>query len=211
MIRIADLISHWTYRGELPPPNPPGYQFITAGNGVLLRASNPYVDVAQVVAPGVVRGLPVLRPFLTLRGALPGRFLLRIILHAQRYLEQEVVYQVAEVDGRFKLRVVAYGSKASATFEDCAPADAILFEAHSHNTMGAFFSGTDNAFEQHFRFYAVVGNLDRPKPAVAFRLGVYGYHFPLRLSQLFDFSEQEQDCFEEVQPHANGYRNALPR
>lgn len=208
MIQIADLLAHHIYTGELPPPNPPGYQYITAGNGVLLRAVNPYMDIAQLIAPGVVRGLPELPPYLNLRGKLPGRFLLRIILHAQQYLDQEVVYQAVEVDGRFKLRVVAYGSKASATFQDSAPADTILFEAHSHNTMGAFFSGTDNAYEQYFRFYAVVGNLDRQKPSVAFRLGVHGYHFPVRLSQLFDFTEQ--DFFEEVS-HANRYRHALPR
>ncbi len=210
MMQIADLLAHHIYTGELPPPNPPGYQFITAGNGVLLRAANNYMDVAQLAAPGVVRGLPELRPFLKLHGKLPGRFLLRIILHAQQYLEQEVVYQVVEVDGRFRLRVVAYGSKASATFEDSAPADRIVFEAHSHNTMGAFFSATDNAYEQHFRFYAVVGKLDQARPSVAFRLGVHGYHFPVQLDQLFDFTEQDK-FFEEVKPHANRYRNPLPR
>jgi PRTRC genetic system protein A len=190
MIRIGDLLQHHIYQGELPPANPHGYQYIMAGNGILLRAQNRWLDVAQLVNRAEVRGLPVLRPFVRLHHAkLPGRFLLNIILHAQKHLEREVVYQVVEENGRLRLRVVAYGTRTSATFEDCVPSDQIVFEAHSHNTMKAFFSGTDNAYEQHFRWYAVVGELDKQRPSVVFRLGVYGYHFTLPLESLFDLSD----------------------
>ncbi|MCA9873068.1 MAG: hypothetical protein KC441_05420 [Anaerolineales bacterium] len=210
MIHITDLLEHRVFQGEMPPPKQHGYQYLLAGNGVVLRAANRFMDVAQVIAPADVRGLPRLQPYVRLNGRLPGRFILSVILHAQKHLTREVVYQVPEEDGRFRLRVVAYGTKASAEFEDCAPAADILFEAHSHNTMSAFFSGTDNAFEQHFRFYAVVGHLDQPRPSVTFRLGVYGYHIPLPLSTLFDFSQGEDDLFQEV-IHANRHIPALPR
>jgi PRTRC genetic system protein A len=210
MMRFADLMQYQVYQGELPPANPPGYQYFMAGNGLMLRAANRYMDVAQRIGLAEVRGLPNLYPFVHLRGKLPGRFLTRILLHAQQHLEREVVYQVVEVDDRFRLRVVAYGDRTSAVFEDSAPPDRILFEAHSHNTMEAFFSATDNAYEQHFRFYAVVGRLDQARPSVIFRLGVYGYHFPLPLSTLFQFEQGEELLFEEVF-HANQHRTALPR
>ena len=208
MINIADLLQHHIFQGDMPPPNARGYQYLLAGNGVVLRAANRFMDVAQVIAPADVRGLPRLQPYVRLNGRLPGRFLLNIILHAQKHLSREVVYQVPEEDGRFQLRAVAYGTKTSAEFADCAPPANILFEAHSHNTMPAFFSGTDNAFEQHFRFYAVVGHLDKPEPSVAFRLGIYGYHIPLPLSTLFDFSNGENEFFQEV-IHANRHIPAL--
>jgi hypothetical protein len=51
--------------------------------------------------------------------------------------------------------------------------------------MGAFWSGTDNGDEQGFRAYGVIGRLDE-RPEIRLRLGVYGYWFPVPVSQLFD-------------------------
>lgn len=36
-----------------------------------------------------------------------------------------------------------------------------ILEIHSHNTMGAYFSTTDDADEQQFGLYGVVGRLDQ--------------------------------------------------
>lgn len=46
---------------------------------------------------------------------------------------------------------------------------ALLLETHSHNTMSAFFSGTDDANENMNQFYAVWGHVDNDEPMFAFR------------------------------------------
>ena len=51
----------------------------------------------------------------------------------------------------------------------------IVVECHSHNTMSAFFSPTDDHDEQGGRFYCVLGHLDRPHPQLVVRLGMYGH------------------------------------
>ncbi len=48
MIRISDLINHHIYQGVMPPANPHGYQYILAGNGVMLRAESRWLDVCQL-------------------------------------------------------------------------------------------------------------------------------------------------------------------
>lgn len=193
MIDIFGLTEHHVYKGgELASPNQHGYQYLMAGNGLFLRARNRFVDTLQMIASANVRGLPVLMPFVRLRtNKLPGRLLTAMVTHAGRFPEKEIVYQTAVENGKFKVHVVAFGNKTSVEFDDICPADQILFEAHSHNTMDAFFSGTDNAFEQHFRWYAVLGRVTSERPQVALRLGVYGYHFPIRLSELFDLRGDE--------------------
>ena len=46
---------------------------------------------------------------------------------------------------------------------------AILCESHSHHTMNAFFSGTDDANENATQFYLVWGKIKDKHPQVAFR------------------------------------------
>lgn len=45
----------------------------------------------------------------------------------------------------------------------------MLCESHSHNTMDAFFSGTDDANENSTQFYGVWGRVDKEQPMFAFR------------------------------------------
>ncbi len=47
----------------------------------------------------------------------------------------------------------------------------LIADIHSHNSMGAFFSGTDNRDEKEARVYGVMGRLDQPWPEIKFRAG----------------------------------------
>lgn len=52
-----------------------------------------------------------------------------------------------------------------------------MCEIHSHNTMPAFWSSTDDADEQYPMVFGVIGNLNTFKPSMKFRCwlgGVYG-------------------------------------
>jgi len=58
--------------------------------------------------------------------------------------------------------------KRDANLED---ANTLVLDIHSHNTMGAFFSATDNADEKEARIYGVIGKLNQDWPEMKFRAG----------------------------------------
>lgn len=60
-----------------------------------------------------------------------------------------------------------------------------VVDIHSHGSMGAFFSNTDNQDEQGLRLYMVVGKLDTLFPEVRLRVGVYGYFRDIQLEEVF--------------------------
>jgi hypothetical protein len=65
------------------------------------------------------------------------------------------------------------------------PRDALL-AIHSHGTFPARFSATDDADEQGFGLYGVVGRLGGERPEVALRVGVYGYFLPVPWEAVFE-------------------------
>ena len=66
-----------------------------------------------------------------------------------------------------------------------APAG-VVAEFHSHGSSRAFFSATDDADELGFRIYGVAGRLDRDRPELSLRVGVYGHFAPVDWPQVFD-------------------------
>lgn len=66
-----------------------------------------------------------------------------------------------------------------------------VFEIHSHNTMGAFFSGTDNADEKETRFYGVLGKIKSETIEEKYRYLVMGKEFLLTKEDIFDFTGEE--------------------
>ena len=62
----------------------PAYQYILAGNGVLVRAETRFFTALLLIAPGVVRGLPPLRPQFRLKvPRLPAGLLHTILTDAR--------------------------------------------------------------------------------------------------------------------------------
>jgi hypothetical protein len=64
-----------------------------------------------------------------------------------------------------------------------------LLETHSHHTMGAFFSGTDDANENMNQFYAVYGTITKENPAFIFRYCSGPHKVVYDPSVLFDFPQ----------------------
>lgn len=62
-----------------------------------------------------------------------------------------------------------------------------LIETHSHHTMGAYFSGTDDANENMNQFYAVYGKIQSQEPQFAFRFCSGEHKVECDPSVLFDF------------------------
>ena len=66
----------------------------------------------------------------------------------------------------------------------------LVFEIHSHNTMNAFWSGTDDSDEKETRFYGVLGNLDKDEIGEKFRTNILGKYVDLTRDHIFDFSNK---------------------
>ncbi|BCO16268.1 hypothetical protein_gp215 [Bacillus phage vB_BceM_WH1] len=61
-----------------------------------------------------------------------------------------------------------------------------LLETHSHNTMGAFWSGTDDSNENYPQFYGVMGKVSSPQPEYRFRYALGKEKFDCELWELFE-------------------------
>ena len=78
----------------------------------------------------------------------------------------------------------------------------LVMEAHSHNSMSAFFSGTDNADEQADRLFMVMGKLDERVPQVLVRCAMGGQHVPLTIEDTFEVPSDNvsQSWLDQVNP-----------
>ena len=68
----------------------------------------------------------------------------------------------------------------------------LLLETHSHNTMDAFFSGTDDANENMTQFYGVWGRVTSKEPAFAFRYVVGNSKIECSPDMLIDWPTVEE-------------------
>lgn len=67
-----------------------------------------------------------------------------------------------------------------------------VISAHSHNTMGAYFSGIDDRDEQGDMVYMVMGKLDQPSPSFSIRANLYGKQCCfVSLEDIFDITLDE--------------------
>jgi PRTRC genetic system protein A len=73
---------------------------------------------------------------------------------------------------------------ASVRTTDPLPPGAVV-QMHSHGRMKPFWSATDNADEQGFLIYGVVGRVGDEGTAVLLRVGINGHWFPLRVHDVF--------------------------
>lgn len=87
-------------------------------------------------------------------------------------------------------------SKASVRYEydqtSLPPGSVIVFDVHSHNTMGAFFSGTDNNDDKKSIGYsAVVGKLKDKTPEVKVRFNAFDVKIDVTMDDIFATQETE--------------------
>jgi hypothetical protein len=76
---------------------------------------------------------------------------------------------------------------------------ALLCETHSHNTMNAFFSGTDDANENATQFYGVWGKVTSAEPAFAFRYVSGDQKIQIPASELFEWPKKVIKTIEVIE------------
>lgn len=104
-------------------------------------------------------------------------------------------------DGRHHLIWVDQETTATSVKYDAVPESEHLttfMEIHSHNTMEAFFSSTDDGSEaKSTGLYGVIGRVDLDRPTARFRFSC-GTHFrPLGAESLFDDPERVRSLIQE--------------
>jgi PRTRC genetic system protein A len=80
-------------------------------------------------------------------------------------------------------------SKASVTYDwNYIPAGtSIIVDIHSHNTMGAFFSGTDNRDDSNnISFSGVFGHLKNPTPMTVWRFNYMEKKYEAKIDDIFE-------------------------
>jgi PRTRC genetic system protein A len=65
----------------------------------------------------------------------------------------------------------------------------LVFEIHSHGSMGAFFSGTDDKDEKDDRFFGVIGKVKKFYPEMKLRVSVGGRRREISVEDIFDIDE----------------------
>jgi PRTRC genetic system protein A len=180
----AALVDYLVARNGPPPRRGLAYDYVVAGDGLYVVADNRYLAARVPVARATVRGLPPIYASLTLRaGRLPQGLWDQMVAVACARPEREVLLAVTlEPTGYRLLRPAQVAGPASVVYRP--PRDALL-QLHSHGPHPAHFSATDDADEQAFALYGVVGRLGSERPEVALRVGVYGYFLPVPWEAVF--------------------------
>lgn len=194
---------HYYYEAPLPANNAIFYQYITAANGVFIRAENDFVDAGLLVMtplpPGVtIRGLQSLKGWLRLKvPKIPFAILEKAVADAQSTPNlDETLYYVTWANGRYQLdRPDDQRGTAAAVCSPTVETDTlIVMDIHSHGRGVPFFSPTDDLDETRLRFYGVMGCLDNV-PQFKFRLGIYGHWAEVPVNALFHRVPQNMEAY----------------
>ncbi len=182
------LVDYLVARHGLPPRSGLAYDYIVAGDGVFVSATNSLLDVRIPVARRKIRGLdPVFAACTLLHGRVPAGLWGAVLrcLHFARNSGCEVLVGI-DIDSANRYRVVVPEQRVGPLAVEYAPKEGWVLEVHSHLDGPAYFSSTDTADEQGLRLYGVVVRLGQPRPRVALRAGAYGYFLPIPWSSVFD-------------------------
>lgn len=176
---------------ELPPLRG-WYEYVVAASGLYIRSADAWVDALVPVALSAspLPGLALVQPYAQLRvPRVPESWLAALVASAKRAMPAEAMYQLVpdalainSRGGWAAHRPPQRATPGRVTFADVTPA---AVDVHSHHSMAAFFSGTDNQDEQGLRFYCVLGRLDT-RPEIAARVGVYGHTMRVPALAVFD-------------------------
>lgn len=159
------------------------YDYILAGNGLFIRGRSPLLQATVHIASAEVRGLlPLEEKVILPRGSIPRHLydLALSLLMADRHQER---YLAVTWEGEYRLRVPPQDCDSCGVEYEVLPNT--VLDIHSHGTMSAFFSATDDRGEQGLRLYMVVGRLDTLIPETEMRVGVYGYFAPVDTKEVF--------------------------
>ena len=196
---FENLVTYSLYQteGMLPTYDATAYQYLLAGNGLFVRAETRFWSACIPVSRCPVRGLPELKPRFALKvPRLPGSLLTAVIGDARQRRGaggrlHEALYQFRHDGQRVQvIRPVQQATPGSVSTQQVGGSETML-ELHTHGSMAAYWSATDNKDEQGVCLYAVLGKLD-DRPDLKLRVGIYGYWYRLPLTAVFAVNAGKQ-------------------
>lgn len=166
----------------------PAEEDLIEGNNYVIGEDGMYLVVKNKIGKFITKAQKI--PFVTstpkegfqmnLERKLPYNFLLQTIAFFKEVMQKrgnaEAMIQVLQnAEGEYFMHVADQEvSGASVRFKrdaELEKANLLVLDIHSHNNMGAFWSGTDNYDEKEARMYGVIGSLRQDWPAMKFRVG----------------------------------------
>ena len=162
-----------------------GFDYVLGAGGLYVQSENAHLTARVPVAPCEVRGLASVAEKVELaHGPIPARLFEIGLLWFEDDPHTERFFAIRWDERSYRLVVPEQEGTASSL--EYTPPAGVVAEFHSHGTSRAFFSKTDDGDEQGFRIYGVVGRLDKYRPELRLRVGVYGHFAPVEWSQVFD-------------------------
>ena len=179
---VGYLVNH---KDGLTGSNGIGFDYVLGSGGLYVQSESAHLTARVPVAPCEVRGLaPVAEKVELAHGPIPAGLFALGLSWFQDDPDTERFFAV-RWDGR-SYRLVVPPQLGTATSLEYAPPAGVVAEFHSHGRSRAFFSKTDDGDEQGFRIYGVAGRLNKYRPELSLRVGVYGQFAPVEWSQVFD-------------------------
>jgi len=197
---FATLVRHHVATPTHPLPEARvGITWIWAQNGIFKRGVDSSFDILVCVghAPRV-SGLACLVPHARSTACserIPGGLLEALLDHARRAgdggaivrpIEQQYFITYRQGLSRpFRLAAPTQQASAVSVRYEMPKCGQRLLDLHSHHSMAAYFSATDDRDDTGLNISAVVGRIF-DKPEITIRANVYGHHQRLPPLSLFD-------------------------
>lgn len=121
---------------------------------------------------------------------IPGAILNEIVKEFKKDLTKENMVQIfwsVENMCYYLVKPKATYTKVRVHYELAHTMDVLVMTVHSHNTMPAVFSGTDDMDEIYTGLFGVIGNLDKQYMSASFRAGMEGSFKTLSITDLFSY------------------------
>lgn len=205
---MVQLATHNIYAGGPLPPVSLSvlYEYWLAGNGLYLRARRLGLEVLMPLCSYPVRGLADLQPYLWLDYEPVSQELVARMLGLSRQARDiwgqpvEKLFHLSYAEGEpggWQLAIppqAATGGSVKPLLDGSGSSyERAIFEVHSHHSMRAFFSPTDDRDEaRSFRLFGVMGRIfDRPEIRV--RVGVFGHFWEVEAAAVLELPEELHD------------------
>lgn len=168
----------------------PLYEYVFAANGTFVHAKNRIMDVWMPLSiirekEKMVRGLRFIEPSIRLPKRVPAMDLRNMVKIAQAKSPNEVLFYFRWINGEWKMEIPPQTS-GHAAVQPLEDGEYAPIEVHSHNSMPAFFSATDNRDENGLRIYGVLGRVDKPIVDFRLRISIYGHYSTLPYQLVFE-------------------------
>ena len=193
MTRLCLHGHHILTTPTLPPYVGPLFEYWTHGGGLAVRAERTHLHACIPLSTALVRGLPTLAPTVDLALPRVPSGAVALMLDRARAAQTagrpiEILFHLSWGGERWRLDIPPQSGNATRVQPTAGgPGSSYataLIELHSHHTMPAFWSGTDDADEQGFRLYAVLGTVFT-QPTLRLRVGVYGVFYEIDPAAVF--------------------------